>query len=131
MVNRIFYHCRKPCEPIVCKECDNRIFINDNNPPLFTLGFEFVPEKNELYVAWSKPKSTESYTKKFGVATVSMRLDRARKHGYQAFKYPDYKEVTLKDENMPFVVKKYFEYYMTKARNYFKSMNKETIVIFK
>lgn len=113
MQNRIFYHARKPNVKVICEHCGKEININKTlNPPLFTIGFEYIAEKQTLFIAWAKPINGESYTKAFGFQTINDRLDRMIK------KYPNISY----GKTMPRIVKKNINFYIDKARKYFKEM---------
>jgi len=112
MNNRIFYHARKSNELIVCEHCGEETRLYKGlNPPIFTIGFEYDSNKKLLFIAWAKPINGESYSKTFGIRTVNNRLDRIIKH------FPNLSYI-----NTPIVVNKYVNFYINKARKYFKEM---------
>ena len=119
MQTRIFYHARKPNEVVKCEHCgkETRLFKGLNHP-IFTIGFEYNPEKRILFIAWAKPINGESYSKAFGIKTINNRLDRIIKN------YPNHN--ANRTLFMPIIVKNNINFYIDKARKYFKEMPENT-----
>jgi hypothetical protein len=112
---RIFYHVRLPNTFILkCEHCQKETKIG-RNPPIFTLGFEYDIEKKLLLIAWAKPKKGECYIKSQGIEMVKVRLDRLIKH------YPNTSYRTIP----PRIVLKHLNFYIEKAKLYFKEINTE------
>lgn len=120
MNSRIFYHYRKPREFYTCIHCKQDFPINGKNPPQFTLGFHFYPEQRILYMAWAKPTPGECYNKAFGVRTINDRLDRLIER-YPSVSY---------EHKMPMIIKKNINFYIDKAKRYFKEIGDATDIIY-
>ena len=99
MINRTVYHGR-----------DLKATLNGDSTPKFTIGFEYHPEINILFIAWSKPHNGEPYIRKVGFKTVNTRLDRMSR-----------KNATYAD-NVPHVVLNNMDNYISMVRRYFKEM---------
>lgn len=121
MQSRIFYHCRKPNEFFHCEHCGDYSSVNNGrNPPIFTVGFEYDKDKNTLFIAWAKPNKGESYNKSFGVKTINNRLDRM---------ISNFPNITYSYKT-PIIVNQYIDFYIDRALNYFKGIDKNTIEYF-
>ena len=108
MNNRIIYHAKK----------------NNCKVPVFTIAMEYKANASKengaisptLYIAWAKPYSGENYDKVIGRLIVESRLDKIINDGKSYNK-------------LPHIVKKNLNFYINKAKSYFKEMPNDVIYL--
>ena len=96
----------------------------DKSKLKYSLGMDFISEKilpnniisPVLYIAWAKPKDADIGSKKTGNAIINTRLDR------MISKNKTYGE-------LPRIIKKDLNYFIERAKKYYKTMDISNTVI--